>query len=168
MQLTVAYHRNGDVHTIETGGAALGNIVIDNTNVPADQRGGTAKQLLGAAALYCYAAALNAAMEARALKYTSLDLTALMDVDANEKGQSRVMKITICMTALKWNTSSIPSATKTDHAVAPERRFRAGDDDCGKTYFAGDHDPPTSIEEKRCPHAHHSDRSRSRRLHGRL
>ncbi len=95
MQLTVAYHRNGDVHTIETGGAALGNIVIDNTNVPADQRGGTAKQLLGAAALYCYAAALNAAMEARALKYTSLDLTALMDVDANEKGQSRVMKITI-------------------------------------------------------------------------
>ena len=95
MQLTVAYHRNGDVHTIETGGAALGNIVIDNTNVPTDQRGGTAKQLLGAAALYCYAAALNAAMEARALKYTSLDLTALMDVDANEKGQSRVMKITI-------------------------------------------------------------------------
>ncbi len=95
MQLTVAYHRNGDVHTIETGGAALGNIVIDNTNVPADQRGGTAKQLLGAAALYCYAAALNAAMEARALKYNSLDLTATMDVDANEKGQSRVQKIAI-------------------------------------------------------------------------
>ena len=95
MQLTVAYHRNGDVHTIETGGAALGNIVIDNTNVPADQRGGTAKQLLGAAALYCYAAALNAAMEARGLKYNSLDLTALMDVDANEKGQSRVLKISI-------------------------------------------------------------------------
>ena len=40
MQLTVAYHRNGDVHTTETGGVALGNIVIDNTNVPADQRGG--------------------------------------------------------------------------------------------------------------------------------
>jgi len=95
MQLTVAYHRNGDVHTIETGGAALGNIVIDNTNVPADQRGGTAKQLLGAAALYCYAAALNAAMEARALKYNSLDLTATMNVDANEKGQSRVQKIAI-------------------------------------------------------------------------
>lgn len=94
MQLTVAYHRNGDVHTIETGGA-LGNIIIDNTSVPADQRGGTAKQLLGAAALYCYAAALNAAMEARGLRYNSLDLTALMDVDANEKGQSRVMKITI-------------------------------------------------------------------------
>ena len=63
--------------------------------MPADQRGGTAKQLLGAAALYCYAAALNAAMEARGLKYNSLDLTALMDVDANEKGQSRVLKITI-------------------------------------------------------------------------
>jgi osmotically inducible protein OsmC len=95
MQLTIAYHRNGDVHTIETGGAALGNLVIDNTHIPADQRGGTAKQLLGAAALFCYAASLNAAMEARALKYQSLDLSATLDVDANEKGQSRVLKITI-------------------------------------------------------------------------
>ena len=95
MQLSVAYHRNGDVHTIETGGAALGNIVVDNSKVPADQRGGTAKQLLASAALYCYAAALNAAMEARGLNYTSLDLNAVMDVDSNEKGQSRVMKISI-------------------------------------------------------------------------
>lgn len=95
MQLTVAYHRDGDVHTIDTGGAALKQIVVDNTNIPADKRSGTAKQLLCASALYCYASALNAAMEARGLNYTSLDLNAVMDVDANEKGQSRVLKITI-------------------------------------------------------------------------
>ena len=95
MQLSVKYHRDGDVHTIETGGAALGNIVIDNTNIPADQRGGTAKQLLASAAIFCYASALNAAMETRALKYQSLDVSAEMTVDANEKGQSRVQKIVI-------------------------------------------------------------------------
>ena len=95
MQLTVSYHREGDLHTIETGGAALPRIVIDNRNVPAEQRGGTAKQLLGSAALFCYASALVAAMETRALKYQSLDLSATLDVGANEKGQSRVQKITI-------------------------------------------------------------------------
>ena len=95
MQLTVSYHREGDLHTIETGGAALPRIVIDNRNVPAEQRGGTAKQLLGSAALFCYASALVAAMETRALKYQSLDLSATLDVGANEKGQSRVQKTTI-------------------------------------------------------------------------
>lgn len=95
MQLTVSYHRDGDTHTIVTGGAALPQIVIDNSNVPADQRGGTAKQLLGAAALFCYASSLVAAMDTRALKYQHLDLSATLDVDANEKGQSRVQKITI-------------------------------------------------------------------------
>ena len=95
MQLTVKYPRDGDVHTIETGGAALPKIIVDNTGIPADQRGGTAKQLLGSAALFCYASALVAAMDTRALKYTSLDLSATLDVGANEKGQSRVQKITI-------------------------------------------------------------------------
>ena len=41
MQLSVSYQRNGDLHTIHTGGAALGDIVIDNSRVPAEQRGGT-------------------------------------------------------------------------------------------------------------------------------
>lgn len=31
MQLSVSYQRNGDLHTIHTGGAALGDIVIDNS-----------------------------------------------------------------------------------------------------------------------------------------
>ena len=95
MQLSVSYHKNGDVHTIKTGGAALGDIIIDNSGIPQEARGGTAKQLLGAAALFCYASALNAAMEARALRPTSLDLAATLDVGANDKGQSRILKITI-------------------------------------------------------------------------
>ena len=95
MHLTLSLHRKGNVSVIETGGQALKNIVIDNTDIPEEQRGGTAKQLLGAAALYCYAASLTAAMEARALRYTSLNLSATLDVGNNEKGQSRVLKITI-------------------------------------------------------------------------
>lgn len=95
MQLSISYHRNGDAHTIHTGGAALGDIIIDNSLIPAEQRGGTAKQLLGAAALYCYASSLNAAMETRGLTYESLELSATLDVDINPKGQSRVRKITI-------------------------------------------------------------------------
>lgn len=95
MQMTVSYSRKGDVHTIHTGGAALGDMTIDNTGIPADQRGGTAKQLLGAAAVYCYASALTAAMEARGLHYGSLDLSATLEVGANDKAQSRVLKIII-------------------------------------------------------------------------
>ncbi len=95
MQLNVSYQRDGDVHTIHTGGAALGDIIIDNTGIPPEQRGGTAKQLLGAAALFCYAASLNSAMESRGLRHHSLELSAELEVDANDKGQSRVKKITI-------------------------------------------------------------------------
>lgn len=95
MQLSVSYQRNGDIHTIHTGGAALGDIVIDNNGVPEDQRGGTAKHLLGAAALFCYAASLNSAMECRGLRHNSLELSATLEADTNDKGQSRVKKISI-------------------------------------------------------------------------
>ncbi len=95
MEMTVSYAKCGDVHTIHTGGAALGDIIIDNTGIPSDQRGGTAKQLLGAAAVYCYASALTAAMEARGLHYGSLDVSATLEVGSNDKGQSRVLKMVI-------------------------------------------------------------------------
>ena len=95
MQLSVSYQRNGDLHTIHTGGAALGDIVIDNSRVPAEQRGGTAKQLLGASALFCFCAALNSALESRGVRYEDLRATATLDVDTNAGGQSRVLRITI-------------------------------------------------------------------------
>ena len=95
MQLSVSYQRNGDLHTIHTGGAALGDIVIDNSRVPAEQRGGTAKQLLGASVLFCFCAALNSALESRGVRYEDLRATATLDVDTNAGGQSRVLRITI-------------------------------------------------------------------------
>ena len=88
MQLSVSYQRNGDLHTIHTGGAALGDIVIDNSRVPA-------KQLLGASALFCFCAALNSALESRGVRYEDLRATATLDVDTNAGGQSRVLRITI-------------------------------------------------------------------------
>lgn len=89
MQMTVSYSRKGDVHAIHTGGKALGDIIIDNTGVPVEERGGTAKQL------HCYASSLTAAMEARGLRYGSLDISATLDVGVNDKAQSRVLKMIV-------------------------------------------------------------------------
>ena len=76
MNMTISYSRQGDVHTIETGGAALPKIVIDNTGVPENQRGGTAKQLLGSAAVFCYMSALLGSLDARGVKYEDATATA--------------------------------------------------------------------------------------------
>lgn len=95
MNMTISYTRQGDVHTIETGGAALPQIVIDNTNVPENQRGGTAKQLLGTAALFCYMSALLGSLDARGVKYEGASATATLEVGPNDLGQGRVKKITI-------------------------------------------------------------------------
>jgi len=47
MSLQIKYHREGDVHTIETGNQTMGIIRIDQTGVSQEERAGTAKQLLG-------------------------------------------------------------------------------------------------------------------------
>ena len=88
MQLSVSYQRNGDLHTIHTGGAALGDIVIDNSRVPAEQRGGTAKQLLGASALFCFCAALNSALESRGVRYEDLRATATLEAVMQMGGEA--------------------------------------------------------------------------------
>lgn len=95
MNMSVTYSRQGDVHTIETGGAALPQLVIDNTNVPENQRGGTAKQLLGCAAIFCYMSALLGSLDARGVKYSNATATATLEVGGNDLGQGRVKKITI-------------------------------------------------------------------------
>ena len=95
MNMTISYSRQGDVHTIETGGAALPKIVIDNTGVPENQRGGTAKQLLGSAAVFCYMSALLGSLDARGVKYENATATATLEVGPNDLGQGRVKKITI-------------------------------------------------------------------------
>jgi osmotically inducible protein OsmC len=91
----ISYTREGDVHSIDTGGQALGTLVIDNATIPAESRGGTAKQLLGASALYCYCAALAAALETRGATYKNIQARASLRTGSNERGQSRVTKISI-------------------------------------------------------------------------
>lgn len=98
MNMTVKCVREGSATKIDTGGPALGTITVDTANLPEDQKGGAAKQLLGASVLLCYCSTLASALEARAVKYNSINTAADMVVDNNEKGQSRVKKIKISAT----------------------------------------------------------------------
>lgn len=92
---SVTYSRTGDVHTIDTGKGTLGNIVVDNTGVAPEAQGGTAKQLLGSAALFCYCANLAGTMDARGIKYEKIEATGTLHMGFNEAGQGRVRKMTI-------------------------------------------------------------------------
>ncbi len=89
----VKYTRVGDVQTFEIGVPGIEKIVIDQTGVPADKRGGVAKGLLGAAALACYEAALAGALEARGAKFENIEAEADLTLGANAVGQGRVKKI---------------------------------------------------------------------------
>lgn len=93
--LTVSYSCKEDVHTIETGGVVLPQIVIDNRGVPQEQRGGTAKRLLAAASLYCYCSMLEAALLTRDVDFDDISATAELELGRNEQGRSRVLKMTI-------------------------------------------------------------------------
>lgn len=98
MNMQVTYSRKGDVHSIDTGGAALKIITVDNTNLNEDERGGSAKQLLGASALLCYCSALTAALNARGIKYDNLKASADIEVGLNDVKKSRIkcIKISAC------------------------------------------------------------------------
>ncbi|MDR1856018.1 MAG: OsmC family protein [Desulfovibrio sp.] len=97
-QIVVTYTRDGDVHSIETGGQALGTLVVDNRDVPQENRGGTAKRLLAASALYCYCGSLAAALEARGVRYHRIEGQADLETGNNDKGQGRVRKIKVSAT----------------------------------------------------------------------
>ena len=51
-ELSVSYVREKSVQCIQTGSVMLGDLVIDQTNVPEDQKGGTSKQLMATSAIY--------------------------------------------------------------------------------------------------------------------
>lgn len=93
--LKVSYSFKDDVHTIDTGSSVLPQIIIDNRGIPQEQRGGTAKQLLAGASLYCYGSMLAAALLARDVEFEDLRATAELEIGRNEKGKSRVLKMTI-------------------------------------------------------------------------
>lgn len=98
MAPNVKYTKIGDVHTFETSLPDFEKIVIDQTNVPVDQRSGVAKQMLSCAALSCYTAALAGALDAREANYKSITAEASMEMGSNEVGQGRVKKMHLNVT----------------------------------------------------------------------
>ncbi len=99
MQVQISYENKGDVHTIITGGAALPQLVIDNTGLSPDQRSGTAKHLLACATVFCYMSSFLSAMEARDVRYSNVKATVTLELGKNDKGQGRVTKMIIDVTA---------------------------------------------------------------------
>ncbi len=94
-EVAVTYERIGSVQTIHTGSPILGDLVIDNSTVPEEQRGGTAKQLLASAAMYCFCGALTKALETRGAKFDKVTAKATLETGLDEKKRARVAKITL-------------------------------------------------------------------------
>ena len=94
-ELSVTYEREGSVQKIHTGSPVLGDLVIDNSGVPEEQRGGTAKQLLASAALYCFCGALTKALETRGAKYDKIVGKATLETGLDDKKRARVAKIAL-------------------------------------------------------------------------
>jgi len=96
--IKVQYRRESDdVHVLSPGSPALPEIRIDYAGIPEDQRAGTATRLLCAAALYCQAATLGAALTSRKAKVKTLTGEAVPERGRDERGRSKVSKITIKM-----------------------------------------------------------------------
>jgi osmotically inducible protein OsmC len=97
-EVRVSYEREGEKQTILTGSTVLGNLDIDYTGVPEDERGGTAKQLLASSALYCFCGALGKALETRGAKYERISGTATLETGVDEKKRARVVGIALDVT----------------------------------------------------------------------
>jgi len=97
-EVKVAYEREGEKQIIRTGSQVLGDLNIDYTGVPEDERGGTAKQLLASSALYCFCGALGKALETRGAKYERISGTATLETGLDEKKRARVTGITLEVT----------------------------------------------------------------------
>lgn len=91
----VVYTRTGDVHTFRSGLVHPRALVVDHTDVPAEERNGLAKRLLASAALACYGTLLAAVLDARKVPYSGLTGTATLEVGANANGQGRVRRMRI-------------------------------------------------------------------------
>ncbi len=98
--LSVDYSRKGSLQTLHTHSPVLGDIKIDNSGVPEEQRGGTAKQLLASAALYCFCGAFAKALETRGAVYESISGKATLETGVDEKKRARVTSITLDVTVV--------------------------------------------------------------------
>jgi osmotically inducible protein OsmC len=97
-QVIVSYDREGEKQTIHTGSPVLGDIDINYEGVPEDERGGTAKQFLASAALYCFCGALGKALETRGATYERITGTATLETGLDEKKRARVTGIALEVT----------------------------------------------------------------------
>lgn len=97
-QLSVSYDREGDKQVIHTGSKVLGDIEINHEGIPEDERGGTAKQFLASAALYCFCGALGKALKTRGADYERITGTATLETGLDEKKRARVVGIAIEVT----------------------------------------------------------------------
>ncbi|MBQ7739241.1 MAG: OsmC family protein [Desulfovibrionaceae bacterium] len=92
---SVSLVRRGAVVDFETKSQAIPNFHIDNELIPENERGGTAKKLLGSAVLYCYVAALSKALETRAINYERIEAQAQVTAGNDDKGRSRILGINL-------------------------------------------------------------------------
>ncbi len=97
-ELTISYEGKGMVHNIKTGSSGLGDLTIDHTNVPEDQRGGVAKQLLASSALYCFCTAFAKALETRGAVFSRIEGKATLETGRDDKKRARITKIALDVT----------------------------------------------------------------------
>jgi osmotically inducible protein OsmC len=97
-EISVSYTRSGEIQKIHTSSGLLGDIVIDHAGVSEEERGGTAKRLLAASALYCFCGAFGKALESRGAAYREIEGTATLETGLDEKKRARVVKIALEVT----------------------------------------------------------------------
>lgn len=97
-EVSVELERKGPLIDLNMESMALGEIHVDNDALPEDERAGSAKKLLGASVLYCYIAALDKALDTRGAKYDSIKGKATVSAGSNDKGQGRILGITLDVT----------------------------------------------------------------------
>ncbi len=97
-ELSVGYSKENGIVKLHTGSPVLGDIKIDYTGVPEDERGGTAKQLLGSSALYCFCGALAKALDTRGAKYEKISGKATLETGVDEKKRARVVALALDVT----------------------------------------------------------------------
>ena len=85
---------NGD-YSIKLNHDALEDILVSLSKVPEDKRGGVARALFTASALYCMAGSINYMLRARNVPVNKVNGTASIKMGKNEKNQDLVESMTL-------------------------------------------------------------------------
>lgn len=97
-EISVSLERRGPHIDLDMENAALGRIHVDNNALAADERAGSAKKLLGASVLYCYAAALDKALDTRGARYDAITARATVSAGNDELGRGRILGMVLDVT----------------------------------------------------------------------